>query len=147
MGQARRGQGRLFMVIDALPAALLTFPFVLGFCVHNGLPLHIGRMVGTATCQRFDVVYDVTLAGACRFTSGWARMLKLECGDGPVMRCVFASADGGTSHRESVMAKSKVTQFNARVPYAKRIKAATSANSATPCTCGLCGFSPMSHVA
>ena len=82
MEQARPIQGRFFMDIDALLAARLSFPFVLDLCVRHGLPLHIGRSVCAATCQWLDVVYDVTLAGACRFAGSRTPMLMLECSDG-----------------------------------------------------------------
>lgn len=54
--------------------------FGLGGC--DGLPLHVGGVVGATSAQRLDVVGDPAGAGAARFAGGRAGVEAFEGNDG-----------------------------------------------------------------
>lgn len=85
MEPAHWDRRRLFMVNGALHAARLAFPFVLGFRVRPGLPLHVGGMVRATTCQRLDMIDYVALVRPGGFAGARARVQMLECRNGLVI--------------------------------------------------------------
>lgn len=55
---------------------------VFGLGGFDGLPLHVGGVVGAPCAQRLDVVGDPAGAGAARFAGGRAGVEAFEGGDG-----------------------------------------------------------------
>src|SRR5947209_1725341 len=64
------------------PAGAWSFDVV--FCLRrlDSLPLHVGRIVGAAALQRYDMIDDVAGAGAARLSRRWTGMVPLEGGSG-----------------------------------------------------------------
>jgi len=60
---------------------------ILRLCLGDSLPLHVARVVGTATFERRNVVYNVPGTCPSLLAGGWARMRSLElapsCGTAP----------------------------------------------------------------
>ena len=58
--------------------APLSFPFVLGFALFNGLPLHIARLISAATSKRGYMINNITRTRAAIFTIGRTRARVFE---------------------------------------------------------------------
>jgi hypothetical protein len=68
--------------VDVLGAAQTPLIGVLRAGFAGGLPLHVRRVIGTASAERHNVVDDVTGAGPAAAAGSGAGVLADECGSG-----------------------------------------------------------------